>query len=479
MLTQRRAWRALLALGQEQDSQRMPADFQMGSLSISLGLARPSQTQWKALLAFAKEQDVIGQFAAMQRGEHVNTSENRPALHMALRDFSDTPLNVDGRNLSAEITETRAQMQYLSEQIRQGHWRGFSGKPIKHLIHIGMGGSDLGPRLCINALQAQCEIAFSCHFVSDADPNALASAVRGLSAEECLFIVVSKTFTTPETLANAAKAKAWLNEHGAQSIDNHFIAITAYPERAKAQNYTHVLPIWESIGGRFSISSSVNLISAIALGYSSFEAFLHGMQAMDKHVLHSPLEDNLPILLALLGIWDINVHGLYQHIVLCFGQDLNLLVPYLQQLDMESNGKSTNRVGKPIDYATGPSLFGGPGNQGQHSYFQHIAQGQSPSSLDFIGIATQSDSLMHTSMNAMFEALNASMKPDSPASSRILGPKPSRKILLDSLTPYNLGMLIALYEHKVVAQGFLWEINSFDQPGVETMKQYFRHGKNL
>lgn len=478
MLSQSAAWKALLGAKQQPHPTGMPTDYQLGPLSVSLGSARPNAAQWQALLAFAKQQQVSEKFAAMHQGEIVNVSENRPALHMALRDFNNPLLARIHHGLHSEIVDTRAQMQRFSEQIATEQWLGFSGKPIKHLIHIGMGGSDLGPRLCIDALKRHALPSISCHFVSDADPLALASATQGLSAEQCLFIVVSKTFTTPETLTNARHAKTWLCEQGALDTSHHFIAITAYPERAKEQGYVHVLPIWESIGGRFSISSSVNLISALALGYVHFESFLQGMQAMDSHVLHTPLAENLPVLLALLGIWDINICELYQHIVLCFGQDLNLLVPYLQQLDMESNGKSTNLKGEPIDYATGPSVFGGPGNQGQHSYFQHIAQGKSLSSLDFIGVKTQQDSLMHTSMNAMFTALNTSAHQDTPARSRILAPKPSRKIMLESLTPYSLGMLIALYEHKIVAQGFLWDINSFDQPGVETMKQYFQHGKN-
>lgn len=477
MVSQSSAWKALLAASQQADNSQMPSHYRFEDISITLGAARPNRVQWQALLAFARQQNLQERFVAMHRGDLVNTSENRPALHMALRDFSNQTLRIDGHNLAAEILDTRAQMQYVSEQIRDGKWRGFSGKPIQHIIHIGMGGSDLGPRLCVAALQPHGEAILSCHFVSDADPLALARAVEGLSAEECLFIVVSKTFTTPETLENADRAKIWLAEHGAEDFNRHFIAISAYPERAKAQGYTQILPIWESIGGRFSISSSVNLITALALGYDKFDAFLQGMHAMDKHVLNSPLENNLAVLLALLGVWDINVCSLYQHIVLSFGQDLNLLVPYLQQLDMESNGKSTNARGEPIDYATGASLFGGAGNQAQHSYFQHIAQGKSPSSVDFVGLATQADSLMHTSMNAMFEALNNNPNEESPQRSRILAPKPCRKILLDKLTPRSLGMLIALYEHKVVAQGFLWDINSFDQPGVETMKQYFRHGK--
>jgi glucose-6-phosphate isomerase len=343
------------------------------------------------------------------------------------------------------------------------------------VVNIGIGGSDLGPRLCYEAFSGGKLSDIHCHFISDADTFSCQQCLNQLNPETTLFLVSSKSFTTEETLLNAQLALEWMNHPQAMQ---QFIAITAHPEYAKQKGFVHILDIWDWVIGRYSCCSAINFINTVQFGYDVYESFLQGAHDMDQHFLSQDGLNNLPILLALIGIWNINFLNIPSHLLLIYHSKLRLLVDYIQQLDMESNGKSVNQQGTVIDYATGPIIWGGLGNQAQHSYYQHLAQSHQQVAIDFINVNSENQVLNQLCV-ARKKVLHQGIR--SP-----LGQKHSIKqqwsinhIQLHDITPETLGALIALYEHKIFTQAWLWNINPFDQPGVEAAKKEMMHNPEL
>ncbi len=423
--------------------------------------------------------------------ERINETEKRPVLHWALRDLSGRPVMVDGSDVMPRIRAVRERMAEAAARIRSGKWLGFGGKPLTHVVNLGIGGSDLGPRMACAALRFYSQRDLHLHFVSNLDPGHLAETLHGLSPEETLFLVASKTFTTQETMANAAAARAWLMEHfqDAHALRSHFAAVTANPQAALGFGVVpgNVFEFWEWVGGRYSLASAVGLPVMMAVGPERFEEMLRGFWAMDDHFRHTPPERNLPVLLALLGVWQVNFHAAPTHALLPYDQYLDLFPAYLQQLDMESNGKSVDRLGAPVDYRTGPVLWGGTGTGGQHAFFQLLHQGSQVVPCDFIGFRRSLNpfrdhheqllaNLFAQSQALAFgrtrEELERENTPDALVPFReFAGNRPSNTILAHELTPGTLGKLIALYEHKVFVQSVIWNIFPFDQWGVELGKR--------
>lgn len=419
----------------------------------------------------------------MFSGGIVNPSENRPALHVALRDPSGPPLTVDGVNIRAAVNRSHQLLTDIVERIRSKNWSGATGQPITDIIHIGIGGSILGPATAVHALGTRDDSGPTIHFVSNVDAAALMPVLRTLKPETTLVIMVSKSFTTLETLTNGQTAKKWLlNTLPADGLCKHLIAVTAKPDRAIQFGVSedNILEFWPSIGGRFSLWSAVGLPIALSAGMECFNRFLNGARRMDQHFKSAPLDQNIPVLLALVGIWNANYQGIAAHAILPYDDRLDGLPMHIQQLEMESTGKSVDRSGHPIDWDTAPIIFGMSGTDAQHTFFQAVHQGTRPVSADFIGcLRDDHGSGIHheqllANLFAQSEALMLgwSAPDDEGHEERVCpGNRPSTTILLESLNPENLGMLLALYEHKVFAQSVIWGINPFDQWGVELGKQ--------
>ena len=395
----------------------------------------------RLLARLAEERGLPAWRSALFSGEPINHTEKRAVLHTALRAGAFAP---------PEVQEALSRVKVLSEKIRTG---------FKRVINLGTGGSDLGPRLLADALG---DGALDVRFAANVDPRDLQRALEGADPASTLFIVVSKTFTTQETMANAAAAKAW----GAK----HFIAVSSNVKEASRFGATEVLPMWDWVGGRFSVWSAVGLAGACAMGFAAFEEFLAGGHEMDRHFAEAPAEKNLPVLLALLGVWNTNFLGCATHAVLPYANGLRLLPAYLQQLEMESNGKRIDREGREVGYATAPVLWGSEGTVSQHSFHQLLHQGTQVVPADFIDV--NADEKLSANCLAQADALALGTdQPGLPPHKQYPGNRPSSVLSLGTLDARNLGRLIALYEHKVFAQGVLWNINSFDQWGVELGKQ--------
>lgn len=435
----------------------------------------------------------------MFHGEAINSTEGRAVLHTALRNQSGKPVVVDGKDVMPDVNHELDKMRQISDDIRSGRWLGHTGKRISDVVNIGIGGSDLGPAMVTGALKAYHQRDLNVHFVSNVDSAHLLDTVASLDPERVLFIIVSKTFTTQETMANAQSARRWLLQHinDTAAVAKHFVAVStnanAVLEFGIARD--NILGFWDWVGGRYSLWSTVGLPIALAIGIENFEGLLSGAYQMDEHFRTAPLEQNMPVILALLGIWYRNFVGASSYAVLPYSQRLNRLSAYLQQLDMESNGKSTRKNGEPVDYDTGPIIWGEPGTNGQHAFYQLIHQGTEIIPCDFLIAAqgdqpndehhdiltanfiAQTEALMRgkTEAEARAELLAADMdveQQDQLAPHKVFpGNRPSNSILFRKLTPETLGSLIALYEHKVFVQGVIWNINSFDQWGVELGKQ--------
>lgn len=430
---------------------------------------RLNATTLELLVHLAEECDLKNKIDALMQGGLVNNSENKPALHTALRTMENTPIHVNNQDIMPDIFATREKIKTISNAIRNGEWVGFSGKPITDIVNIGMGGSDLGPRFSIHALANLAAKHLRYHFVSDVDPYALDNVIQHLKPETTLFIVSSKSFTTKETLYNAKKALAWVN-HPTQ-IDKHFIAVTANVTKAKESGFGHVLPIWEWVGGRYSLCSAISLITAIAIGYDQFSQILAGAHSMDKHFRDTAFSANLPVLLGLTGIWNNNFLHIHNLLILVYTQQLDYFVPYIQQLDMESNGKSIDKHGRAVNHATGPIVWGGLGNQAQHSYYQLLCQGTHQVAADFVTVKSFNSELINAMSEAKRQILAHGVhEPENP-NGYIPGNKPVNHIQLADCSPFTLGQLIALYEHKIYTQSVIWNINAFDQPGVESAKK--------
>jgi glucose-6-phosphate isomerase len=406
---------------------------------------------------------------ALLQGEIVNYSENKPALHSALRVQQTDPIHVNGHNIIPAVLQTRTKMQEISEAIRQSAWTGFSGKPIRDIVNIGIGGSDLGPRFYLYALKNYVTPNLKFHFISDSDPQAFSDTVASLNPETTLFIISSKSFTTKETIYNAGKAFLWLGN--LQNRQQQVIAITAYPERAQAHGIHHILPIWDWVGGRFSACSAINLITAIAIGFEQFSQLLMGANHMDNHFRETDFKSNLPVLLALIGIWNNNFLGIHNLLILTYSRRLDFFVNYIQQLDMESNGKSIDNQGNAVNYATVPIIWGGPGNQAQHSYYQLLCQGTHKIAADFITLSNfQSELINAFCRDKQHVLVHGVVEPNNP-SGFIPGNVPLNHIELTDCSPYSIGALTALYEHKTYTQSVIWNINAFDQPAIESAKR--------
>jgi len=451
------------------------------------------------LLDLARAADLDGRRASLFAGERINTTEDRAVFHMALRHAGPEAMTVDGRDVMPEVRAVRDQMRRFAAAVHDGTWRGHRGDRIRHVISIGIGGSDLGPRMVVAALDACRRPDIDIHFVSNVDGADLSRALAACDPAATLVVVSSKTFTTQETMANAASARAWLVAALGDdaAVARHFVAVSTNQAAVTAFGIApeNMFRFWDWVGGRLSLWSAIGLPIALSLGYDRFAELLAGAAAMDRHFRDSSLEANLPVLLALIGIWNNNFLDADALAVLPYSQSLRLLPSFLQQLDMESNGKSVGRDGRPITWASGPILFGEPGTNGQHAFYQLIHQGTRLIPCDFIAAANPDSPLdgHHDLLLANFlaqpEALMRGKTPDevraeltaSGLAGQALedllphkvfpGDRPSTAILLERLDPYRLGLLIALYEHKVFVQGAIWGIHSFDQWGVELGKQ--------
>lgn len=435
------------------------------------------------LLTKLAEQAKIKEHAlAMAAGEKINVTEHRAVQHMALRAPQNARLLLDGQNIIPEIQRVLEQMAGFSDSIRNGHWRGVTGKPIRRIINIGIGGSDLGPAMANEALRAFRQKNIDLHFVSNVDGAHLERALSNANAEETLFLIASKTFTTQETMANAQSAKAWLldklDDHR-DAVKLHFAAISTNEEAVRAFGIdpANMFIFWDWVGGRYSLWSAIGLSLMIAIGWENFRDLLAGAHCMDRHFLEAPIHENMPFLLGLIGIWNSNFLNAPSYAILPYAQDLHLLPAYLQQLDMESNGKSVRRDGEKVTYSTGPILWGQAGTNGQHAFYQLIHQGTHLIPCDFIFAAKddslfpQQKKLLAAHFLAQPQALLLGKENLTEPHRHFPGDHPSNALLLHRLDPYRLGMLIALYEHKVFVQGALWGLNSFDQWGVELGKQ--------
>jgi glucose-6-phosphate isomerase len=442
------------------------------------------------LCALARARGLGERTRALFEGERINVTEGRAVLHVALRAPRGASILVDGSDVVREVHAVLDRMAEFSERVRSGQWLGFTGKRIRRIVNIGIGGSDLGPAMAYLALRAASDRKLELRFVSNIDASDFAEAVRDADAEETLFIVCSKTFTTLETLENAKTARNWLIAALGEerAVASHFVAVsTNAAEVAKfGIDTANMFGFWDWVGGRYSLDSAIGLSLMVAIGPAGFRELLAGFHEMDEHFRTAPFEKNLPVLLALLGIWYGNFFGAETHAVLPYDQYLARLPAYLQQLDMESNGKRVDLQGRVVDYQTGPVIWGEPGTNGQHAFYQLIHQGTKLIPCDFIGfvhshnpIGAHHDLLM-ANLFAQSEALAFGKTPEEVATEgaspalvphkTFPGNRPSNTLLLERLTPAALGRLIALYEHKVFVQGTIWNVNSFDQWGVELGK---------
>lgn len=449
-----------------------------------------TQETMDLLIELAKFSNLKQATNDMFDGKRINTTENRPVLHVALRNRDNRPILVDGVDVMPEINNVLEKMKGFTEQVRFGKWLGATGKPITDVVNIGIGGSDLGPAMAVEALKFYKTDALNFHFVSNIDGTDIVETLKKCTPETTLFIISSKTFTTQETIVNATSAKYWLVEKlGLDAVEKHFVAVSTNTEAVQkfGINPDNMFIFWDFVGGRYSMWSAIGLSIMLAIGYDRFIEMLTGAFEMDMHFWHTPFEKNLPVILGLLGVWYTTYLGAETIAILPYDQYLERLPAYLQQLDMESNGKSVKKNGNKVDYATGPVLFGAPGTNGQHSFYQLIHQGTHLIPCDFIAPIHSLNELgeHHDILLSNFVAQpEALMKGKTPEELRAEGVKeelipfktfpgnrPSNSILFDKLTPKALGSLIAMYEHKIFVQGVIWNIDSFDQWGVELGKQ--------
>ena len=497
------AWRALTAHHAQLSGAHLrdlfAADPKRGERFIAAGAGlyldysknRINDETLRLLLALADGCGLRERIDAMWHGDKINTTEQRAVLHIALRAPRGETFLVDGTNVVPQVHEVLDRMAAFAGRVRSGEWKGHSGRRIHNIVNIGIGGSDLGPVMAYEALRHYSQRDLTLRFVSNVDGTDFSEAVRDLDAAETLFIVCSKTFTTQETLANARAARAWLiGRLGDEAaVRSHFVAAsTNAAEVAKfGIDVANMFGFWDWVGGRYSMDSAIGLSTMLAIGPENFRALLAGFHAMDEHFRSAPFTQNLPVLLALLTIWYTNFHGAESVAVLPYDQYLKRFPAYLQQLVMESNGKHVTRDGTRVDYATSPIVWGEPGTNGQHSFYQLLHQGTRLVPCDFIGfertlnpLDSQHDLLM-ANLFAQAEALafgktaeqvRAEGTPERLVAHRCFdGNRPSNMILAERLTPATLGSLVALYEHSVFVQGSIWDINSFDQWGVELGKQ--------
>ncbi|MFE7621352.1 glucose-6-phosphate isomerase [Streptomyces sp. NPDC057496] len=469
--------------------------LRVGDLYIDYSKHLVTDETLRLLRELAVATDVAGLRDAMFRGEKINTTEDRAVLHTALRAPRDAVIEVDGENVVPGVHAVLDRMAAFSDRVRSGEWTGHTGKRIRNVVNIGIGGSDLGPAMAYEVLRSFTDRSLTVRFVSNVDGADLHEAVRDLDPAETLFVIASKTFTTIETITNATSARDWLLtglRAGQEAVAKHFVALST--NAGKVADFgidtANMFEFWDWVGGRYSYDSAIGLSLMIAIGPDRFREMLDGFHLVDEHFRTAPAEDNAPLLMGLLGIWYGAFFDAQSHAVLPYSHYLSRFTAYLQQLDMESNGKSVDRDGNPVDWQTGPVVWGTPGTNGQHAYYQLIHQGTKVIPADFIGFAepvadllpglvAQHDLLM-ANFFAQTQALAFGKTPDEVraegvpeelvAHKTFHGNHPTTTILADRLTPSVLGQLIALYEHKVFVQGAVWNIDSFDQWGVELGK---------
>ncbi|MGE5505439.1 MAG: glucose-6-phosphate isomerase [Actinomycetota bacterium] len=504
------AWRALEAHAQAMRSEHMRDMFdrdpdrfrtfslRLGDLLLDYSKNRVAHETMGLLADLAAQAGVEQARGRMFAGEPINATERRAVLHTALRNRSERPVMVDGHDVMGDIRAVLAKMKDFCGRVRSGAWVGHTGKPIAAVVNIGIGGSDLGPAMAVQALAPYAQRGLAVRFVSNVDGSHLAETIRDLDPSTTLFIVASKTFTTQETIANATSARAWLVGHlGEAAVTKHFVALSTNEKAVRAFGIdpANMFGFWDWVGGRYSLWSAIGLSIAVAIGFERFEELLDGAFAMDEHFRTAPLAANMPVILAMLGVWYNNFMGAQAYAVLPYDQYLARLPAYLQQLDMESNGKGTATDGAPVGWQTGPIVFGEPGTNGQHAFYQLIHQGTKLIPCDFLAAAqshnpmgdhhrmllanflAQPEALMRGKTEAEVRAeLTAAGMDEAEVAFQLPhrvfpGNRPTNSLLYRQLDPRTLGMLVALYEHKVFVQGVVWDVFSFDQWGVELGKQ--------
>ncbi|MGB2959533.1 MAG: glucose-6-phosphate isomerase [Bacteroidota bacterium] len=514
VLKESSAWRALEDHAAKMESVQMrdlfeedPGRFERFSLLfndmfLDYSKNRITKETFSLRMDLARQAEIERWREKMFRGEKINFTEGRAVLHVALRNRSSEPVIVDGKDVMPDVNRVLNHMKEFSEAVREGRWKGFSGKTVTDVVNIGIGGSDLGPVMVTEALAPYRKEGLRVHFVSNVDGTHLAEVLKHLNPETSLFVVASKTFTTQETLTNARSARSWLLNFAPDetSVAKHFVALsTNAAEVSKFGIDTeNMFEFWDWVGGRYSLWSAIGLSIAIAIGMKNFEELLTGAHEMDNHFRSAPLEKNLPVILGLLGVWYNNFFGAETHAILPYDQYMHRFPAYFQQGDMESNGKSVSRSGSRVDYSTGPVIWGEPGTNGQHAFYQLIHQGTKLIPADFIApmethndiedhhrillanFFAQTEALMRGKSRAEAEEELRRSGMEEPRIRDLLphkvfeGNRPTNSLLVKKLTPRALGSLIAMYEHKIFVQGIVWEINSYDQWGVELGKELAR-----
>ena len=451
------------------------------------------------LLQLANECHLKEAIEAMFEGDFINETEHRAVLHVALRNFSGKPVYSAGNNVMEEVHKVQDQMKSFCAKVHSGEWKGFTGKPIKYVVNIGIGGSDLGPYMVTEALKPYWVKGIQTYFVSNVDATHIAETLKRVDPEETLFLIASKTFTTQETMTNAHTAREWFLQQAKEElhIAKHFAALSTNEKEVTrfGIDKANMFQFWDWVGGRYSLWSAIGLSIALTIGYDNFEQLLKGAYSTDQHFRTTEFENNIPVLMALIGLWYTNFFGAQTEAILPYDQYLHRFAAYFQQGNMESNGKSIDRNGEPVSYSTGPIIWGEPGTNGQHAFYQLIHQGTVLVPSDFIAAAqshnpigdhhqkllsnffAQTEALMNGKLEEEVEEefLKAAKSPEETARLTpfkiFQGNRPTNSILIKKITPYTLGQLIALYEHKIFVQGVIWNIFSFDQWGVELGKQ--------
>ncbi len=453
----------------------------------------------RLLIDLAHQVELKDKIEAMFQGEKINRTEGRAVLHIALRNRSNTPILLEGQDVMPEVNRVLKKMRRFSEVVRNGAWKGFTGKPIEDVVNIGIGGSDLGPKMVCEALKPYSQERLKVHFVSNVDSTDIVETLKKLDPETTLFLVASKSFTTQETMTNAHTARKWFlaTAKDEAHIAKHFAAMSTNLEGVSAFGIDpeNMFEFWDWVGGRYSLWSAIGLSIALSIGMDNFEALLNGAHQIDQHFRNTPFEHNIPVMMALLGVWYNNFFGAQSHAILPYDQYLRYFPAYFQQGDMESNGKSVTRQGEWVDYTTGPIIWGQPGTNGQHAFYQLIHQGTKLIPCDFLAAIEshnpvgQHHAILLSNYLAQTEALMKGKTADEvraqlldqgfkgeklellTAAKTFPGNRPTNAFLYQKLTPEVLGGLIACYEHKIFTQGIIWNINSFDQMGVELGKQ--------
>ncbi len=451
-----------------------------GDLLVDYSKNRITAETMELLLGLATECRLPEAIEAMFNGEKINASEGREVLHTALRNYDGKPVYASGKDVMPEVISVRGHMMAFCARVHSGEWKGFTGKKIKYIVNIGIGGSDLGPFMVTEALKPYRVEGIQPWFVSNVDGTHITETLKKVTADETLFLIASKTFTTQETMTNAHTARQWFLQSGKEAdIAKHFVALSTNEKEVVkfGIDRENMFVFWDWVGGRYSLWSAIGLSIALSIGYDHFEELLKGAHETDLHFRQTPFEQNIPVILGLISIWYINFFGAQTEAILPYDQYMHRFAAYFQQGNMESNGKSADRNGQPVSYATGPVIWGEPGTNGQHAFYQLIHQGTLLIPCDFIAPAISHnptgdhhDKLL-SNFFAQTEALMNGKTADALPYKTFAGNRPTNSILIKKITPFTLGQLIALYEHKIFVQGVIWNIFSFDQWGVELGKQ--------